>query len=214
MPGERASVLGGGVFIRGGTAHISDSDFEANKRQGVTIFDGTLTVQRSTFIDNVEGVHCKEVANVLIEDTQFSRSSQQAIVAGDEVTVTITHPSDADVTGFMLHRSRKNGTNATGDFREMVRVARRAGQSTTLYVDDNQNIPGTSPVFLLNQTPGANAVTLRRLLPLTMFPLYATDTAARLWAQLFFCYLRVAKPQQLAMIRNVTPQYAAWKAFN
>jgi parallel beta-helix repeat protein len=74
-------VNGGGVLIKGGTAHISDSDFEANKRQGVTIFDGTVSVQRSTFIDNVEGVQCKEVANVLIEDTQFTRSSQKAIVA-------------------------------------------------------------------------------------------------------------------------------------
>ena len=72
---------GGGVLIKGGVAHISDSDFESNKRQGVTVFDGTVTIQRNTFTDNMEGVQCKEVANVNIEDNQFLRSTDQGITA-------------------------------------------------------------------------------------------------------------------------------------
>jgi hypothetical protein len=141
----------------------------------------------------------------------ITKSAQIAVVAGDKVTVTITHATDNvnPVTGFVIYRSRKNGTNADNDFREVIRVPRAAG-ATTVYVDFNQNIPGTSCAFLVNMQPGANAVTLRRLLPMTLFPLYPTTTASKPWAQLFFCYLRIAKPRHIAMVKNILPASAAW----
>lgn len=141
-------------------------------------------------------------------------SAQVVTASGDRVVVTVTHGADnANVaTGFAIYRSRKNGTNAPADFRLVARVARAAG-ATTVYNDDNQNVPGTSPVFLVNMAPGAQAVQLRRLLPMTMFPLYPTSKASRPWAQLLFCYLRVAKTKHIAMVKNVLPGNASWKPF-
>ena len=139
-------------------------------------------------------------------------SNAVVVAAGDKVTVSISHTGiGASTSGFWVHRSRKNGTNAKSDLREMTRVAKGAGPTT--YVDLNDDIPGCSTVFLLNLLPGEQAITLRRLLPMTMFPLYPTNSAVRPWAQLFFCYLRMAKPKHAARIRNVLPGGAAWRPF-
>jgi hypothetical protein len=135
-----------------------------------------------------------------------------AVAAGQKVTIVLTEPSSAAVTGFAIYRSRKNGTNAKTDLREVKRIARVVG-GTTSFVDENLDIPGSSRLFLLNMAPGQNAINLRRLLPMTMFPLYPTAQAVRPWAQLLFCALRVAKPKQHGMVKNIVPASAAWKPF-
>lgn len=140
----------------------------------------------------------------------------QAVASGDRVTLTITNPTENanTITGYVIYRSRRNGTNAKSDLREIARIARTGAAGATMtFTDDNKTIPGTSVGFLVSLAPGANAVTLRRLLPMTMFPLYPTSKATRPWAQLLFCYLRVAKPKHLAIIKNILPSTAAWKPF-
>lgn len=144
--------------------------------------------------------------------SQPTVSAQVTVAAGEAVVLTITHGVDAAVTGFAIFRGRRNGTNAASDLREMVRVP-RSGGATTVYTDLNRDIPGTSPILSLNLKPGALAITMRRFLDLTMWPLYATNTAAYRWAQLYFGYLRVAKPRQHVIIKNVLPAGATWKPF-
>jgi parallel beta-helix repeat protein len=72
---------GGGVLIRSGTGQIIGSVFNMNRRQGVTVFGGAVSIHRSTFKNNAEGVMCKGVTNLLIEDSTFYRNSQHGIVA-------------------------------------------------------------------------------------------------------------------------------------
>jgi hypothetical protein len=141
-------------------------------------------------------------------------SAQVTVAAGDGITLTITHGASlaADVNHFIIYRGRKNGTNAPSDLREIGRVARAAG-ATSVFVELNGTVPGTSDAFLLNMAPGALAVTMRRLLPMTLFPLYPVNQAVRPWAQLLFLYLRVAKPKQIGIIRNILPGTAPWKPF-
>jgi hypothetical protein len=141
-------------------------------------------------------------------------SAAVSLVAGDGVTLTITHGANltADQTFFEIYRGRRNGTNAALDLRLLTRVARSAG-ATTVVVDLGANVPGTSDAFLLNMAAGQNVVTMRRLLPMTLFPLYPVNQAVRPWAQLLFLYLRVAKPKQVGIIRNILPGNATWKPF-
>jgi len=141
-------------------------------------------------------------------------SAQVTVAALDGVTLTITHGASlaADVNHFIVYRGRRNGTNAASDLREIGRVARSAG-ATTVFVDLNATVPGTSDAFLLNMAAGALALTMRRLLPMTLFPLYPVNQAVRPWAQLLFLYLRVAKPRQIGIIRNILPGTAPWKPF-
>lgn len=140
-----------------------------------------------------------------------SKSAQIAVSAGQKVTLTITASATGEETGYVIYRSRKNGTNATTDFRQCVRVA-KAG-ATTVWVDNNRDIPGTSKAYMMNMTPGAQAITWRQLLPMLKFPLYPTVSAVVPWAQLLFGYLRVAKRKHHIVIKNVLPNGAVWRPF-
>lgn len=138
-------------------------------------------------------------------------TAQVAVAVGDAVTFTINDTPSNPSTFYVVYRSRKNGSNQTSDMREMVRIP-RTGNSTT-FVDLNANIPGTSHVFVLDLRPSDKAMTLRRLLPMVMFPLYPTNTAEHPWAQLLFLYLRVGKPLQHVVLTNVLPRTQRWRPF-
>lgn len=140
-----------------------------------------------------------------------STSAQIAVAAGQKVTLTITASASGEETGYVIYRSRKNGTNATNDFRQMVRVA-KAGATTT-YVDLNRDIPGTSKAYILNLSQGAKAITWRQMLPMLKFPLYPTNSAVVPWAQLLFGFLRIGKRRHHVVIKNIVPNGAVWKPF-
>lgn len=139
-------------------------------------------------------------------------SAQIAVSAGQKVTLTITASAGGQETGYVVYRSRLNGTNTVSDFREMARIP-KAGATTT-YVDYNRDIPGTSKAYVLNMAPGASAITWRQLLPMIKFPLYPTVAAVVPWAQMMFGYLRISKRRHHVVIKNILPNTATWKPFN
>ena len=139
-------------------------------------------------------------------------SAQIAVAAGQKVTLTITRSAGTQETGYVIYRSRLNGTNAVPDFRQMARVPVQG--ATTTYVDYNNDIPGTTKAYILNMSPGAQAITWRQLLPMLKFPLYPTVSAVIPWAQLLFGYLRLAKRRHHVVIKNVQANGQAWKPFN
>lgn len=138
-------------------------------------------------------------------------STQQAVAAGEKVTLTITASVGGAESGYAIYRSRKNGTNAVTDFRLMTRIP-KAGATTT-YVDLNRDIPGTTKAYVLNMNPGDHAINWRQLLPMMKFPLYPTASAVIPWAQLMFGYLRITKRRHHAVIKNILPNNAKWKPF-
>lgn len=142
-------------------------------------------------------------------------TAQLAVAAGQKSTLTITNPADANVTGFIIHRSRQDGTNAKTDLREMLLIPRQAGAST-VWVDDNLRIPGTSPVFVTNERPGDEAIDIVRFFPATQFPLYPTKKPVKPWAVLMSCALRMKKRRQHGVILNVLPKATLqkWRPFN
>lgn len=153
----------------------------------------------------VAGVNAKGQSAVVL-------AAQEAVAAGNEVTITIQPSATGEETGYVIYRGRKNGTNALSDIRVMARVA-KAGAGNTVYVDKNRDLPGTSKAYILNLTAGGNAISWRQLLPMLKFPLYPTQSAIVPWAQLLFGYLRLAKRKQHVMIKNIVPNGAAWKPF-
>lgn len=138
-------------------------------------------------------------------------TAQQAVAAGQKITLTITASGGGQETGYAIYRSRLNGTNAPSDFRLMARVP-KAGATTT-YVDLNRDIPGTTRAYVLNMSPGDHAINWRQLLPMMKFPLYPTNAAVIPWAQLMFGYLRITKRRHHAVIKNILPNGAKWKPF-
>lgn len=140
-----------------------------------------------------------------------TKTTQTAVAAGQKVTLTITASVGGQETGYVIYRSRKNGTNATNDFRFVTRIA-KAG-ATTPFVDLNREIPGTSKAYILNLAPSATAITWRQLLPMLKFPLYPTVSAIIPWAQMLFGYLRISKRRHHVVIKNVLPRGATWRPF-
>lgn len=139
-------------------------------------------------------------------------TSQVAVAAGEKVTLSITASATNEETGYVIYRGRLNGTNAPNDFRQMARVPKAVGGTTT-YVDLNREIPGTTKAYILNMTPGDMAITWRQLLPMLKFPLYPTVSAVIPWAQLMFGYLRIGKRKHHVVIKNIVPNGAKWKPF-
>lgn len=139
-------------------------------------------------------------------------SAQVAVAAGEKVTLTIDRSASATETGYAIYRGRKNGTNALTDLRLVARIPASGGAQTT-YVDLNRKIPGTTKAYILNMTPGAQAITWRQMLPMTKFPLYPTVSAVIPWAQLLFGYLRIGKRKHHVVVENIVPTGAVWKPF-
>jgi hypothetical protein len=138
-------------------------------------------------------------------------TTQEAVVAGEKVTLTITKSAAGAETGYAIYRSRKNGSNAVNDFRLVKRIPRTG--ASTVFVDLNRDIPGTSKAALLNMSPGADAISWRQLLPMMEFQLYPTNSPVLPWAQLLFGYLRLAKRRQHVVLKNILSDGATWKPF-
>lgn len=144
--------------------------------------------------------------------TQAVVSSQVAVVAGGKATLTITKSATGDETGYVIYRGRRNGTNALDDLRQVCRIP-ASSDATTVWVDLNLEIPGTTKAYILNMSPGDMAITWRQMLPMTRFNLYPTVSAVIPWAQMLFGYLRLGKRRQHVMVKNIVPLGAGWKPF-
>ncbi len=155
--------------------------------------------------------YAAEAAASGIGRSALTKSAQVTVAIGDSVTVAITEPVSQKGTHYILYRNNLNGADADGDFREMVRVPVNGGGTTT-YVDANQNIPGTS--FVPVCTVLDDAITVRRFGDQFRFPLWPTTKFEHPWLQLWFGYLRIAKPVQHVLIKNVLPNGAKWRPFN
>lgn len=138
-------------------------------------------------------------------------SAQQAVAAGQKITITITRSGAGLESGYAVYRSRQNGTSAANDFRLISRIP--CAGATTTFVDNNTTIPGTTKAYVLNMNPGDHAINWRQLLPMMKFPLYPTNAAVIPWAQLMFGYLRITKRRQHAVIKNILTNASAWKPF-
>ncbi|EEO27661.1 hypothetical protein [Oxalobacter paraformigenes] len=174
--------------------------------------DATATDTSSKFAAKHAGNYYYAVAGVNADgQSVIVKSEQVAVTAGKKIVLTITASTAGTEIGYVIYRSRLNGTNETGDFREMCRIP-KAGATTT-YTDLNREIPGTTKSYILNMSPSDNSITWRQLLPMLKFPLATVNQAVIPWAQLMFGYLRMAKRQHHVVIKNIVPSGARWKPF-
>lgn len=147
-------------------------------------------------------------------------SAQQAVTAGQKVTLTITRSAGAAETGYVIYRSRLNGADLVAgsvigegsDFREIARVG--VSGATTTWVDLNREVPGTTEAYVLNLAPASTAITWRQYLPMFKFPLAAVNSPVIPWAQILSGYLRITKRRHHVVIKNILPDTAPWRPFN
>jgi|GEM_PF-4934308 len=76
-------------------------------------------------------------------------SAVAAVAVGGKVTLTITPGSGGEESGYLIYRSRRNGTNNPADARLMARIPRNFGGATT-FVDLNRELPGASSAYIID----------------------------------------------------------------
>lgn len=145
----------------------------------------------------VYGVHAVNAYGISAAAT----SSTVSVSAGDKVTLTITPDTNGEAaTGFIITRSKAGGS----DLMEMVRVA-NSGNSTTVVVDFNEDLPGTAQIVLL--TPSTDEMkpnaSFGQLMAMSNFDLPTDSSLAHRGVVALYGMLEVRAPEYCAMIKNV-----------
>lgn len=138
-------------------------------------------------------------------------SAQAAIAQGGKATLTITKSAGGQETGYVVYRSRLNGTNNLDDFREMARIP-RTGDST-IFVDLNRKIPGATTAYILNLNKADHAISWKQFLPMMKIPMAATRSPIIPWLQMICGYLRITKRRQHVIVTNIVTKGQRWKPF-
>ncbi len=124
-----------------------------------------------------------------------------AVAAGNKVTLTITPDTNgAKATGFIITRTNADGT----ELMEMVRIKNKGGD-TTVYVDLNEDLPGTASVALVTPTTTELAPNLSfgQLMPISSFELPIDSSIAHRGVVALYGMLEVRAPEWCALIKNV-----------
>lgn len=126
-------------------------------------------------------------------------SAGLVVAATDSVTLTITDGGGADpATGYFIYRTAPGAAVGTAQF--MAAVPRIGAAATTLYVDLNLNLPGTSKAFMLQMN--LQNLSIRQLAPMIKIPL-ATLAASVRWMQLLYLTPIVYSPRRNVVFINV-----------
>jgi hypothetical protein len=96
-----------------------------------------------------------------------SPAAPVAVAGGNGVSITITPDGTKPGTGFIICRSGKGGTQVM----EMVRIGRDTGNATTVYVDLNDDLPGTAEMLFLTEKKIQSIVEFQ-LLPLRLYRMH------------------------------------------
>ena len=108
------------------------------------------------------------------------------VAAGNKVTLTITPGSGVRGTQVM----------------EMDKVA-DSGESTTVYEDKNEELPGTASMLFLPKKRFQPVYTFAQLLPVCTFPLSPVNKAETPFLVMMFGALEVRAPKQCGLVKNI-----------
>ncbi|EIW6162809.1 hypothetical protein MF451_003806 [Salmonella enterica subsp. enterica serovar Saintpaul] len=202
---------------------LSNADLaDANSKLKVETGKAVAAVKASStsgFTSKQYGTYVYAVAGISRSGAGMSKAEKTGMVevksGAEAVTITITNPTSPDLGGFAIYRSRQGET--VGDLKDMrlVKIIPATG-ATTVFTDENRDIPGTISVPLLNLEQGADAIGWRQFQPMTkiQLPFGVGGMPVLSWFQFLFGYLRVTKPKHHGYIKNILPTSAKWRPHN
>lgn len=97
-------------------------------------------------------------------------ANAQAVAAGEKCTITIAAAGNTNVAYYQIYRHVKG--NST-DWYLIGEVVCAGGNNTTVFVDYNEEIPGTCDAFLID--PSVDVLQWREMMPYSMIPLPQID---------------------------------------
>lgn len=140
------------------------------------------------------------------------KTTQVAVAAGGKVVLTISPSIGEEETGYVIYRSKQNGTGDVADMREMCRIP-KVQNGNTVYEDKNRDIPGSTVAYILNLSPTHHAISWKQFLPMMKIPMAAVNSAIDPWLQMICGYLRITKRRQHIVVKNIVTRSQVWKPF-
>ena len=135
-------------------------------------------------------------------------SASITVTAGQHVSLAIVASAEDSETGYIIYRSKTDGTATAADMRFVTRVAKTAGGTTT-YVDINQYRPGCISAFMFSMTPGEQSLEFGQYIPISKFNLYPAASAVIPFLEMLMGTPIVKYPTRNIEFKN-TPYDAAW----
>ena len=122
-----------------------------------------------------------------------------AVAAGNKVTITITPTATNPGTGFIICRSVKGGATVM----EMVRIGRDEKNETTVYIDLNDDLPGTAEMLFITEKKMQTVVELLQFLPLRLYRMYPTDKLVTPFIMALWGSPSLKAPHWCGVVKNI-----------
>jgi len=185
---------------------------DATKRPAAPTF--ALAVQNLTasqgrgFLTASAGTYFYTVHAANEYGTSAGAAAASAVAAnGKEIKITIT-PGDTAATGFIICRSKKDAEDGA-DTREMVMIT-NSGAATTIYLDQDEDLPGTGEMILLSDDSVEPTAQFDQLLPLMKVDLCPTKSAVTPFLLVLFGSPDIKVPWFHGVIKNIGYTGLGW----
>jgi hypothetical protein len=128
-----------------------------------------------------------------------SPAAAVAVAAGDGVTLTITPAATNPGTGFIICRSLKGKT----DVMEMARIGLDEQNATTVYVDLNDDLPGTAEMLFITEKRLLAVAEFFQLLPLRLYRMYPTNKLVTPFIMALWGAPSLKAPHWCGVVKNI-----------
>jgi hypothetical protein len=121
------------------------------------------------------------------------------VAAGDGVTLTITPDTTSPGTGFIICRSAKGGTTVM----EMARIGIDEQNAATVYVDLNEDLPGTAEMLFITEKKMQPVVEFLQFLPLRLYRMYPTYSLVTPFIMALWGTPAIKAPHWCGIVKNI-----------
>lgn len=139
--------------------------------------------------------------------SQAGKSSAVAVAKYSGVNISIT-ATDNKAKGFVLCRSKKDVSDGN-DCREFIRIP-KASTGATVYLDLNENLPGTGEMLLLSLKGIKQSVRWNQFMPATKVDMAPTNSLVIPFIIAMFGTPDVQIPWYNGLIKNIGYTGSAW----
>lgn len=140
-------------------------------------------------------------------------SAATVVVVGNKVTLTITRGTGSLESGYLIYRSRRNGSSDPADARLIKRVPAAFGTAITTFVDFNRELPNSHTAYIIKMDD-VQSIEFRQLYSPYRITLPRNIQAAHNIPGMVSASiaLRSRKHRRLAKIVNIQSKSDGWSA--
>ena len=184
--------------VKGPMAAKGDPDKRPNTPTTVTAVAGAKS--GSEFVTADEGNYIYDIFAISKSGISAAKTAAAvAVESGDGVTITITPDSAKPGTGFIICRTAPGGSITM----EMVRIPKDRNNPTTVYVDLNNDLPGTTDMIFITERKLQQVAEFAQLLPLRMYRMNPVNRLVTPFILALWGYIDLKNPEWCGIAKNI-----------